>query len=58
MNKKQLQQLFRRKSGSDEHIWNMPQEYKDGWYAGNIAGREAQRKADIEVAFKLLKEKA
>lgn len=51
---KRLEQLFKRVSGDDSSIQNMPDDFIKGWYDGNVMGREAQRKADIKVAKRLL----
>ncbi len=48
--RKRFEQLFKRVPVDDTPILTMPQEYQDGWYAGALAARDAQRKADIEVA--------
>ncbi len=51
MNKldRQLAQIFKRCGGNSDGIENMPEDYKDGWYVGDVAGREAQRTADIAL---------
>lgn len=56
MNKldRQLAQIVKRQGADDSGIQNMPQEYIDGWYAGHLAAREAQRSADIALMKKLL----
>ena len=53
MNKK-LVMLFKRVSGDDNSISNMPEEFKRGWYDGFVVGRETQRNADIEAGEKLI----
>lgn len=50
---RQLAQLFKRARAEDKGLENMPQEYRDGWYDGAVAGREAQRNADVEVAKRI-----
>ncbi len=56
MNKldRQLAQIVKRKGADDSGIQSMPQEYINGWYAGHLAAREAQRTADIAMIKKLL----
>ena len=48
-----LSRLFKRVVAGDEAIYNMPEDYEKGWYAGFAEGRELQRNADIEVALSL-----
>lgn len=51
---KQLAQYFRRATCDDSGIENMPDDYKEGWYAGFVKGRDTQRESDIKVGKRLL----
>lgn len=50
---RQLAQIVKRQGADDSGIQSMPQEYVDGWHAGHLAAREAQRTADIALIKKL-----
>jgi hypothetical protein len=54
---RRLAQLFKR-AGSEieigKRIENTPEDYKQGFYDGFVQGRDAQRKADIEVGKRLI----
>ncbi len=59
MNNRRLAQIFKRVGGEsiDEQILNMSEDYKKAFYDGFIQGRDTQRKADIQVVERLLREK-
>ena len=49
---KRIAQLIKRagiSDAEDKRVGNMPDDYKTGYFAGWVAGREAQRNADIKV---------
>lgn len=52
--KRRLAQFFKRIGVDDTPILEMHEDYQKGWYAGVVIGRDSQRKADLQVAEKLL----